>query len=229
MAMMQPNASGVQPTEGLRPTHHLTQDLLVDYASGTLAQAPAVLVASHLVFCPACRRDLAEIEAVGGALLGEAEPVTLSPLALDRVLARLDQPMPSEPAPPADLPDLPRPLARHVGKPLKSLAWRPMIPGLQMFPLPLVGGDKVCLLRIKPGRAMPQHSHDGNEMTLVLHGSYTDRLGEFRRGDVAIVDGTVDHKPVAGRDGDCICLAVTDAPLRLTGPIGRLFRPFVKF
>jgi putative transcriptional regulator len=39
----------------------------------------------------------------------------------------------------------------------------------------------------------------------------------------------VDHRPVAGRSGDCICLAVTDAPLRLTGPIGRLFRPFVHF
>jgi putative transcriptional regulator len=35
--------------------------------------------------------------------------------------------------------------------------------------------------------------------------------------------------PTADDDGDCVCLAVTDAPLRLTGPIGRLFNPFIRF
>jgi putative transcriptional regulator len=226
--MTQAKADGAVPAE-VRPTHHVTQELLVDYASGALAEAAAILVASHLVFCPVCRGELAEAEALGGALLGQAEPVAMAPQALDRVLARLDRPEPPEPAPIAGLPGLPRPLARHIGRPLESLAWRSLIPGLQMFPLQVAGGDKICLLRIKPGRGMPRHTHGGNEMTLVLGGSYSDRLGEFQRGDVAILDDTVDHRPVAGRHGDCICLAVTDAPLKLTGPIGRLFRPFVNF
>ncbi|HUN51512.1 MAG TPA: ChrR family anti-sigma-E factor [Candidatus Sulfotelmatobacter sp.] len=223
--MLQPNAVSTD----LRPMHHLTQELLVDYASGALTEASATLVASHLVLCPACRRELAGIEALGGALLDEAPPAALSAQAFDAVMRKLDEPAATEPPTGADIPGLPRPLARHVGKPIEALAWRRMLPGLLYFPLPLQGAAKSYLLRIKPGRAMPRHSHGGNEMTLVLRGSYTDRLGEFRPGDVAIVDAAIDHRPVAGHDGDCICLAVTEAPLVLTGPVGRLFRPFVRF
>ena len=223
--MAQPNTGSTHA----RPIHHLTQELLVDYASGALAEASATLVATHLVLCPACRGELAEIEALGGALLGEAASMAVASQALDAVLLRLDEPAAGEPPIVRDIPGLPRPLARHVGKPIEALAWRRMIPGLQFFPLPLQGIEKAYLLRIKPGRAMPRHTHGGNEMTLVLRGCYTDRRGEFRPGDVAIVDPAVDHRPVAGGIEDCICLAVTDAPLRLTGPVGRLFRPFVRF
>jgi putative transcriptional regulator len=223
--MLQPNTG----TADVRPRHHLTEELLVDYASGALAEASATLVASHLVLCPACRRELAAVEALGGVLLGEAPPAALSAPALAAVMRKLDEPAATEPPAGADIPDLPRPLARHVGQPIETLAWRRMLPGLQYFPLPLKGEGRAYLLRIKPGRAMPRHSHGGDEMTLVLRGSYTDRLGEFRPGDVAIVDAAVDHKPVAGRGGDCICLAVTEAPLVLTGAVGRLFRPFVRF
>jgi putative transcriptional regulator len=48
--------------------------------------------------------------------------------------------------------------------------------------------------------------------------------GHYRRGDIAIADQEVDHRPVADREEDCICFAVTDAPIRLTGPVGRLLQ-----
>ena len=48
------------------------------------------------------------------------------------------------------------------------------------------------------------------------------------RGDVAEADPSVNHQPVADPGEDCICLAVTDAPLRLTGPFGRLLNPFLR-
>jgi putative transcriptional regulator len=32
---------------------------------------------------------------------------------------------------------------------------------------------------------------------------------------------------VADEGQDCLCLAVTDARLRLTGPLGRLLNPFM--
>jgi putative transcriptional regulator len=84
-------------------------------------------------------------------------------------------------------------------------------------------------MRIRAGVSMPQHTHKGREMTLVLAGGFTDDTGHFLRGDLSLTDGTVDHVPTADDDGDCVCLAVTDAPLRLTGPIGRLFNPFIRF
>jgi putative transcriptional regulator len=45
---------------------------------------------------------------------------------------------------------------------------------------------------------------------------------------VSEADSQVDHRPVADEDEDCLCLTVTDAPLRLTGWLGRLLSPFVR-
>jgi putative transcriptional regulator len=44
-----------------------------------------------------------------------------------------------------------------------------------------------------------------------------------------IADESVDHCPIADEEGDCLCLAVTDAPLRLTGRFGRFLNPFIRF
>lgn len=33
---------------------------------------------------------------------------------------------------------------------------------------------------------------------------------------------------MADPDGECLCLAVTEAPMRLTGVVGRLIAPFLK-
>jgi putative transcriptional regulator len=58
----------------------------------------------------------------------------------------------------------------------------------------------------------------------VLRGGFSDVSGHYMRGDIAIADEDVDHKPVADADEDCICFAVTDAPLKLTGPVGKVIQ-----
>ena len=83
-------------------------------------------------------------------------------------------------------------------------------------------------MRIKAGTAMPLHSHDGHELTLVLAGGFSDDDKHFLPGDVAVADASVNHRPVADPGEDCLCLAVTDAPLRLTGPFGRLLNPILR-
>ena len=89
-------------------------------------------------------------------------------------------------------------------------------------------GQQVYLLKVDAGRAVPQHTHEGNEMVMVLAGSYQDENGTFAKGDVEIADGAVDHQPNAGSQEDCVCLVVTDAPLRFTGSAGWLLNMFVK-
>ncbi len=76
---------------------------------------------------------------------------------------------------------------------------------------------------------MPNHTHGGNEMTLVLAGGFSDDTGHYERGDVSIADDELVHTPVADPGEDCICLAVTDAPLKLTGPIGRIVNLFMRY
>lgn len=216
--------------------HHPAEDLLIDYATGALGEAEGLVVATHLALCPDCRATVAAYEAMGGAMLDGIEPVPVGGDLLDRVMARLDE------TPPAPIraaavriasvghaPVIPRPLRDYVAGDLGDITWKPVMRGLDEHRIACPGGAKVRLMRIRAGVSMPQHTHKGREMTLVLAGGFTDDTGHFLRGDLSLTDGTVDHVPTADDDGDCVCLAVTDAPLRLTGPIGRLFNPFIRF
>lgn len=216
------------------PSHHPPLDMLVDYASGALPEAEALIIASHISLCPECREEVCFAEAVGGVMLEEIEPAQMSDLALDRVLARLDEPAPIADSPaPVRLPSLstflPQPIADLVGGSFESLSWKTVIRGIEEVRLPdLAGAAKVALMRIRPGVSVPQHTHEGAEFTLVLSGGFSDARGHFERGDLSITGAEIDHRPVADAGEDCIVLAVTTAPLRLTGRFGRFLNPFVR-
>jgi putative transcriptional regulator len=108
-----------------------------------------------------------------------------------------------------------------------ALPWKKTIaPGLKQIVLDCDEGQ-ARLLRIAAGQKMPVHSHRGNELTLILKGGYSDAVGEFHAGDVADLDGSTEHQPVAFDDMDCICLAGMDAPLAFKGWLAKLIQPFV--
>jgi putative transcriptional regulator len=119
-------------------------------------------------------------------------------------------------------PIVPAPLSQLLGKKVTDLQWRRRLPGIKEFELSHAGGAEAKLYWINPGRVMPSHTHEGSEVTLVLRGGFSDPTGHYRRGDIAIADAELDHHPRADDDEDCICFAVIDAPLRLTGPVGRI-------
>lgn len=218
------------------PVHHPSLELLLDYAAGSADEPISLMLATHLALCPECRDEVARFESIGGALLEEIEPAALAPDALDCLLARLDEQVPaSPPRSPAvggSARLVPEPLRSYVGDELNAIRWKRVMRGVEQAGI-AVGGQagnvKARLLRIRPGIRIPRHTHAGTEMTLVLAGGFSDGGGHFVRGDFSFSDRAVDHSPVADDDGECVCLTVTDAPLRLTGPLMRLLNPFVKF
>lgn len=220
---------------GSRPAHHLTDELLVDYAAGALGEAESLVIATHLALCPACRTAVAALEDVGGALLEGLAPAELATGSLDTVLARIEGEAPAAPRaerkpPSGDRILVPEPLRGYLQASLEELPWKGLLPGLGMFEIATAGKTrKTRLLRVKAGTPMPEHTHRGSELTLVLAGGYSDERGHFVRGDIDITDDSVRHQPVADSDGDCFCLTTTEAPLKLTGRIGRLLNPFVRF
>jgi putative transcriptional regulator len=211
----------------------------MDYAAGTLPEAQALVVATHLALCPPCRAEVRRLESLGGALIDDAAPEPLAPGALDAVLAGLDTPAPVAPAAvPSPVtrtsgtaePILPQPLRDYMGGDADSLRWRWGGPGIKQVKLRLgpARRDEVKLLRVRPGGAIATHSHRGTEMTLVLQGGFTDTTGQFLRGD-AVVRGPEDlHRPVADADGECLCLTVMDALPRFSGLFGRLMDLFTR-
>ena len=91
-------------------------------------------------------------------------------------------------------------------------------------------GSEMCIRDryIPAGTAVPEHSHKGRELTLVLKGAFKDEIDHFGPGDIELADGHTHHTPVASDDEDCICLAVTDAPLKFNNIIHKIAQPFLK-
>ena len=69
--------------------YHLSDELLLSYAAGTLDEASSLLVATHLALCPHCRSRNLAADAVGGELLDALPPAELSPGLMESVLAQL--------------------------------------------------------------------------------------------------------------------------------------------
>lgn len=201
--------------------HHPDEELLLTYASGAADEAFALAVATHLAFCPECRRAVAMLERAGGAMLETLEPQPLSDRALARTLARLDEP--AKPAPVAahrgDL-RVPEPLRSYAGDLERS--WLPLGPGVAHRPLFRRGRTSARLIRAAPGVAVPMHSHAGRELTLVLSGGFHDETGQFGPGDLEIATAETLHQPIADPGEVCLNLAVTDAPLRFYSVLPRL-------
>jgi len=215
------------------PTHHLGDEWLVDYAAGAAPEPVALLVATHLAYCPACRAAHGKLEAVGGALLNDIAPADLSAGAWTKLEALLDagdQPAPAHAAPRAAEAAVPAPLRRYAPDGLEGLRWSRVgfYAGRALLPCPVVGGFQASLLKIGAGRAIVHHGHRGEELLLVLQGSFADETGRYGLGDVATYDESVVHRPIAGTEGACICLALTNAPIRMTGLLTRLLNPFLR-
>lgn len=212
--------------------HQAPEELLLDYASGALAEGPSLAVSLHIALDPVSRRTVQDLQAFGGALLESENPPAFEEFALGLAIAKLDavdvepRPQPSKPMPGFEW--APAPLRRYLGN---APRWRKAIGGFENIPIHVPGDNhRVELLRLMPGRGLPQHRHSGNEYTIVMHGGFTDNTGNYGVGDFAVGPGSHDHEPVAdtGDGQPCIALIVLERPIVLTGPIGRWFNPLVK-
>lgn len=206
-------------------THHPDDATLMSFAAGALPAALAAVAAAHADVCPRCRREIAALERIGAALLTDLSPVAL---------ANQKPPVPAGPrevrvpatAPPGEIP---RPLAGFVGGDLDGLPWRWIGPGVWDHRLPLVGAGKLRLIKVAPGRSLPEHGHVGSEMTLVVRGSFRDAAGKYWRGDVAEADESEAHQPVNDAGDDCICLVGSEEPEQFSGVLARQWQRLRRF
>jgi putative transcriptional regulator len=205
--------------------------LLAHYARGALSAPLHALVASHLVIRPESRLFVGAMESVVASAIVEEEPAPIQNrderLAAIFAIDKQSAEPAAAPVPTAAIEgDVPQPLARYLGCSLDEVPWRTLLPGVKEYRVEDNEHGEATLYWIKAGRTMPSHTHEGSEYTLVLKGAFSDLNGHYARGDIAIADMDVDHRPVADPGEDCFCFAVTDAPLKLTGPIGRIVQRF---
>jgi putative transcriptional regulator len=241
--------------------HHPDDALLMALAADRLARGPAVVTAAHVERCAHCRARLGELDAVGGALLEDAEPAVLAPEALARTLARIDSsgpidgrgdgqadrsaadaaPVRSRDAASPRVPALSRAEMRFLASLPAGMAWprslrsstptpwRWLGPGMRWSRVTLADdrAANVFLLRIAAGKSLPAHTHDGIELTQVLHGSFHDGRERFDVGDFDEADGSVHHQPIVEPGGECICLASVEGRVAFDGRIAQMLGSLV--
>jgi putative transcriptional regulator len=210
--------------------HHVSEDLLWDYHRGALPVGLRLTVATHLELCPHCRNETALFDVIGGALLDDIEGVELSESALDLALARIERPEEPVKAVPRPQPaflagfDLPDALTARI----TDRYWA--APGVWIAPIhtdDAPKGSKTYLMHVKAGMTMPEHTHRGPEVTLVLKGRFSDRYGDYNQGDFALCADEHSHSP-AILDEDCLCLIWQQAAIVPKTMLGRLLQPFAR-
>lgn len=208
--------------------HHVPDDLLMGYAAGVLCQPFDLVVATHVSLNDDARARLAGYEEMGGAVLSDLKEAELAPDSLEQTLAKIARMGPTERSAPSGG-MFPAPLRKIVGGDAGAVKWKNLGLGTKQAVLCADGDATARLLYIPAGQAMPEHSHRGTEMTLVLQGGYSSQDGHFVRGDLEVADHQTHHTPIADDDGeDCICLVATDGRLQFHGLLPRIAQVFLR-
>lgn len=206
--------------------HHPDIATLMAFSAGTLDEPYALVISTHLAMCEGCRDVARRTNVIGGALLASEPAAPMASGALDRLMANLDDAI-EVTAPVAPKSDVPAPLQRYLPDGLESVRWKFSGPGVAVADLPAskTAKSRLMLLRVAAGRRVPEHSHGGQELTLILRGAYKDRFGVFAAGDIADHDEDVEHQPIAEPGEDCICLVAVDAKLNFRSRLVRTLQP----
>ena len=226
-------------------THHPDDNLLTEYASGSLATAVGLIVCAHLQTCPHCRQRVEQLNKLGAAILAHsvAEPVQGDTFA--QLMERIRNQKTPETAigeVAAKAPELHAtyandPMLKHVPKVIAKilprdgkLKWQRASGSLKIARVATGQQEyEVAFQRISSGGKVVEHDHRGLEVTLVLHGSFSDEDGIYSPGDFLVRTPGEVHRPTATQNQDCLCISVVEAPVKVTGLMGKFINPFLSF
>ena len=181
--------------------HHVSDELLMAYEAGSLAEGWSLAIATHLAFCSECRVRAHAAAELGGAMLADLESQPMAEDAFDAMFARIDGAPEARPATPAETRtgNVPGPLRDYIGIDLDKVRWKRI--GTAGHQAMIQTGDKetsVRLLRIPAGQPVPEHGHRGLELTVVLRGTLVDGEARFGVGEIEEANDDVQHTPCAG-------------------------------
>jgi putative transcriptional regulator len=210
--------------------HHPSHDLLVAYTQGELPAALAAGVAIHREMCPICKAEIAQLN----ELQAEKHLEQPGPEAIPLNMAAMIESITSSDA--IDVPNTYQKKTLSVNNvsyqlptALNNVAagkWT-SIGGIARSRLSLDDGDiRASLLQIMPNNSVPEHTHNGFELTLILDGSFHDEMGSYEVGDFIMLNQKHDHSPIT--DDGCLCYTVLNNSMHFHKGLNKLLNPIGK-
>ncbi|WP_417665117.1 ChrR family anti-sigma-E factor [Pseudidiomarina sp.] len=213
---------------------HPSEQHLVLYTAGELSPAMLMMVGTHVDMCAHCQSHVQDIEEqMASKLFGDNEQLARR-ASFDE--QQMLQAIFNSQAPAASVPiaandslylegqrfALPPTLARnhhHIGE------WSRLPGKLWRAPVRVGGEEMLNFIYMAEHASLPEHTHKGNEATLVVNGVFNDEHNEYRDGDFMLLDGSHKHSP-ATQNEDCLTIAALEGPLHFTTGLSRLLNPF---
>lgn len=217
--------------------YHPDSRFLTDYAAGTLALSEAACVAAHLHYCGRCRARVQQLTDIASHLFAglQGQVPESAEDQFEQLMTRIDtepddgermRPDVSEHDGDRRLPGVVRALVGE--EQLEQLDWVRLGKALRIAPIELQSaGRQTALYDIRAGSRMPEHEHRGEEITVLLQGSFSDADGKYEVGDFVVRHAGEPHQPMATQDVDCLCLVSLERPVRATSFWFRLFEPLI--
>lgn len=224
--------------------HHPKLELLMQHVNGELPASISAGIKIHCDFCPECRKQIEDLTQHQAQLSFEqtstdnaeydAEHDIDAKTMLDNIMSQ-EQDLEPEQGLKAVFDDAPVSVTfRGVEYALPSvmkkmeLGKTAQIGKLSRSRILLDEGHiRSSLLRIEAGGSIPEHTHNGYEITLLLEGSFKDDMGEYVAGDFIMLDGKHQHQPVS--ESGCLCYTVVSDSLHFTQGINKLLNPIGSF
>jgi len=214
--------------------YHPSQRQLQQYVAGTCSPAWALVISAHVDMCEQCQEEVQALTEQMGAQqlqLSDYEPIdTQMEAMMAEIMETEAQQSVQQQVPETEFLELdgrqfelPRALSRFVGK---TDSWSRVVGKLWQAPVDLGDSLKGHFIYMEKGGGVPEHTHKGNELTLVINGEFEDGNRCFDSGDFILMDGSDTHTPVATSEEGCLVFSFVEEPLHFTSGLARLLNPF---
>jgi putative transcriptional regulator len=212
---------------------HPTNQKLVSFAEGLIPPNEGLLVSAHCDMCAHCRRKVdalihscaeqafsEETEAqIDNALGNMFDAITSRPhTSLERKFTAT-QKVVSIDGKEFSLPPSLQRVASSIG------TWSHLVGKLWQAPVSLGGKNLANFIYMENGGGVPEHTHIGNELTLVIDGTFSDGIHHYDSGDYLSLNQDNTHAPVSDSDDGCLVFSVIDQPLQFTSGWAKLINP----
>ena len=217
--------------------HGLGDEWLVEYAAGGLSYAKRFMIACQAALKSDLRQRLQFADEFGATFVESAPAQELSDQFFDQLGRQIDdnpaqsnrtQSNHSKPTDDAnEFAWAPQPLIELIAAMGDQFSWK-NTGGVQRATLGEFDGDRLYLLKSKPGLKLPKHSHSGEEWALVLHGGYHANGVAYKPGDLHCENSSCTHQPIIDdHDDGCISLITDEGKLQFSNPLMRAIQPFI--
>jgi len=212
---------------------HPTDERLLEFARGTLTGGEALMIAAHCDMCPHCASKVEKYtEAFAEKALAHSDSIVESP-AFTSMLASITQQPVKERIIAHEQDEymeldgrqfkLPRSLKRYAHS---TGNWSRLVGKLWQAPVEIGGVGKANFIYMENGGSVPEHTHRGNELTLVINGAFSDGINAYDSGDYIAMNDAHTHAPYSDDKDGCLVFTIVEEPLHFTSGIARLLNPF---